>query len=108
MPTITKTGGPSNARDGGPSPAVFASEPLDSAEAVQGRPAAEPVAVDVSDLDEVQVETEVEVAGEPDADVDYNALTLAELKALAAEREVAAYGSKAQIAERLREAEQER
>lgn len=103
MPKITRSGGPSNARADGPSPDVLASEPLAGAEAGQGHSSSDPV------LDDVQVETEAEEVAEADEveAPDYDGMTLAELKAAAEERGVPAYGTKAQIAERLREADQE-
>lgn len=116
MPKITVHGGPTNVRADGPSPAVPADEPLDGAEAVQGRSndtaseeAAVPGAAPEAEAEaEPQVEVEVEVEAEPEAVAapDYDAMTLAELKAAAEERGVATYGTKAQIAERLREADQ--
>lgn len=103
MPKITAHGGPSNVRADGSSPDVLADEPLVGAEAVQGHSSPDPV------LDDVQVETEAEEGAEAEeaAAPDYDGMTLAELKAAAEERGVAAYGTKAQIAERLREADQE-
>lgn len=110
-PKITRSGGPSNTRDSGPSPAALASESPVGAEADRGHssPEAELVAevepeaaqFDEPVLDEVQDET---VEEEP---VDYDSMTLAELKAAADDKGVASYGTKAQIAERLREADQE-
>lgn len=108
MPKITAHGGPSNARADETSPVVSASEPLVGAEADQGRLSVEPEPVvapepeaDEPTLGEVQDETAEEEAP------DYDAMTLAELKAAADEAGVASYGTKAQIAERLREADAE-
>lgn len=112
MPKITAHGGPSNARDGETSPVAPASEPLVGAEADQGHPSSstvlvgepgpELVATEDASSDEVQDENESE-----EAEVSYESMTLAELRAAAEERGVASYGTKAQIAERLREADQE-
>lgn len=108
MPTITKNGGPSNARAGGSSPDATVSTPLAGAEAGQGHSTDGTVRVLVGEPGPELVPFEHESEdGAGSASVDYNSLTLAELKALAAEREVATYGSKAQIAERLREDDQE-
>lgn len=97
MPKITVHGGASNARDVDPSPAASASTPPAVAEGGRG-----PFAVTetVPELDEVQDETPEELAP------DYDTMTLAELRAVAEKRGVPSYGSKAQIAERLREAEE--
>lgn len=113
MPKITVHGGPTNARETDPSPAVDASQPLVGAEADQGRPTSEPVAVLQQEavvgeaLPELLAETYAEDAAplaEPEADP-YAGRTLAELRELAEERGVASYGSKAQITERLRDAD---
>lgn len=113
MPKNHADRGPTNARADETSPVVAVSAPLAGAEAGQGHPNVVPVdepeakAIDAevpeaaaADTDEDSVELTVET-------VDYESLTLAELKELAVSRDVAAYGTKAQIAERLREADQE-
>ncbi len=120
MPKITAHGGPTNARADETSPVVPASEPLIGAEAGQGHSNSSEVLVDESGpelaaesteptLDEVQDETVEEEASEGDSEeaVDYDAMSLAELKAVAEDKGVATYGTKAQIAQRLREADEE-
>jgi hypothetical protein len=108
-PKITVHGGATNARDTESSPDVSVSPPLAGAEADQGHPTlpeAEPATQEtteaapadaVEDLDNVQESTESEDA--------YAGLTLTELRAAADSRGVASYGTKAQITERLREAD---
>ena len=100
MPKITLDGGPSNAREEDVSPVSDASQPQDVAEDVLGRqtsdepePAQDPEDVPVVDADE------------PDEDTDYEGMTLAELREAAGSRDLPTYGSKAQLAERLREAD---
>lgn len=109
MPKITKEGGPTNARDGGPSPDAPASTPPVGAEADRGHSSDDEYAtgglVSVGEsgpenvsMDSVQNETDQE------QDVDrYAGMTLVELRAEADKRKVPSYGTKAQIAERLRE-----
>ncbi len=104
-PKITVHGGATNARDADVSPAVDASQPQDVAEDVLGRPTSE-------DLDTVQETTvpepdkvEDETESVEDAAPDYDAMTLAELREAAADRKVPSYGTKAQIVERLHEAD---
>lgn len=87
MPKITKHGGPTNARSTDPSPAVEASPPQDVAEDVLGHPTPEPE------------------PAEPEPTQDFTGLTLSELRALAEERGVPSYGTKAQLVDRLRGAE---
>lgn len=107
-PKITVHGGATNARDTDVSPAVDASQPLVAAEGDQGRPTPEePVAETESvqdetapEADDVQSETAEEETGDG-----YEGMTLAELRALATERDLPSYGTKAQLTERLREAD---
>lgn len=103
MPKITAHGGATNARDAEPSPDAEASQPLlAGAEAGQeGRPL--PEAEEAAPFEE-QVPAD---GGEPaeDAVPDYDGMTLAELREEAAERGLPAYGTKAQVTERLREAD---
>jgi hypothetical protein len=102
-PKITVHGGATNARaDADVSPAADASKPLVGAEADQGRPTPED---EQPTLDDVQDETPQEVA-EADTGDDgdpYAGMTLAELRSLASDRGIAAYGTKNQLADRLRE-----
>lgn len=119
MPKNHADRGPTNARADETSPVVAASEPLAGAEAGRGHSTsvlvgeAGPELADTASPAAVVEVPDGESGGEEDAvdltveTVDYESLTLAELKDLAASREVAAYGTKAQIAERLREADQE-
>ena len=108
MPKITKSG-PTNSRATESSPDVDAGQSLlDGAEPLQeGRPtSAEPEPV------VEMTEVEDEVAGDGSGEVlpelaDYDGMTLAELRDAASARGLATYGSKAQVAERLREADSE-
>lgn len=112
MPKITTHGGATNARDTDPSPDVEASEPLVGAEADQGRPTPDevqdettPEVDEVQEVDEPEADSEADDADEePDVDP-YAGMTLAELRDAADKRGVPSYGSKAQITERLREAD---
>lgn len=112
MPKITVHGGPTNARDADPSPDADASLPLDGAEAVQGPPLPERVLVDevTEELKEAAPSGEAEADGGESADEDttpdYDGMTLAELREEANRRDIPSYGTKAQITERLREADE--
>lgn len=90
-PKITVTGGATNARSMDPSPVVEASEPQVVAEDDLGLTPSE------------AVET-VAIAEEPEAK-DYESMTLAELREEAGARDLPTYGTKAQLTERLREAD---
>lgn len=107
-PKITVHGGATNARAADPSPDVEASEPLVGAEADQGHPtpaAEEPAAEAAVEAPEAVAEDAAPVE-ETAADVDpYADKTLAELRDLAEQRDLATYGTKAQVTERLREAD---
>jgi rRNA maturation protein Nop10 len=99
-PKITVHGGATNAHGADVSPVADVSQPQVGAEADLGRP--------TSSLDEVQVETEPEedAAVETKSDEpDYESLSLGELREAAAARDLPTYGTKAQITERLREAD---
>lgn len=107
MPKITVHGGATNARERAESsPDALASQPLVGAEADQGHPTPEsaPVAVEVPAFvaDVLAETTEAVTEDTPDP---YAGMNLTELKAAADERGVPTYGTKAQIAERLREAD---
>lgn len=98
-PKITVHGGATNAREvAAPSPDALASQPLVGAEADQGRPLPEETPV-VSEAD-----TEALPDAEPDADP-YAGMTLSELRTEAENRGIPSYGTKAQVAERLRDAD---
>lgn len=107
-PKITVHGGASNARDADVSPAADASKPLVAAEGDQGRPTSEEPAVEADsvqdettpEVDEVQDETNEEETGDG-----YEGMTLSELRSLATDRGVPSYGTKAQLTERLRDAD---
>jgi len=114
-PKITVHGGPTNARETDVSPAVVASEPQDVAEDVLGRPTpspeayvAEPRETAVGEaLPEFPAEAyapDSEPLAEPESDP-YAGMTLAELRAEADGRDIPSYGTKAQITERLHEAD---
>lgn len=104
MPKITTHGGPTNARTVDPSPDTDASSPLVGAEADQGHPTA-------ADADTTPAQ-EPSGQPQPSADTDaatvaqYDSMTLAELRELATKRNLPSYGTKAQLAERLREADE--
>lgn len=114
MPKITTHGGATNAREQAePSPDALASQPLAGAEAGQGHPTfatggmleggpGEP-------LPELPAEAYAEDAvplDEPEPYIDpYAGMTLTELRTAADDRGLASYGTKAQIADRLREAD---
>jgi DNA-directed RNA polymerase subunit RPC12/RpoP len=94
-PKITAHGGATNAREEDVSPVSDASQPQDVAEDVLGRPTSdEPEPVQ----DEASVEDE-------EAGVDYEGMTLAELREAAGNRDLPTYGTKAQLTERLHEAD---
>lgn len=107
-PKITVHGGATNARDADVSPAADVSQPQVAAEGDLGRPTSEEPAVEVDsvqdettpEVDVVQDETTEEEAGDG-----YEGMTLAELRALATDRDLPSYGTKAQLTERLREAD---
>lgn len=110
MPKISRHGGPTNARDAESSPDVSTSQSLpDGAEAVrEGRPAPSPEPAAEEQHAEVPTAADVPADGgvpAEDAVPDYDGMTLAELREEAASRDVPSYGTKAQIAERLREAD---
>ena len=103
-PKITVHGGATNAHGADVSPAADVSQPLVGAEADLGRPTP-------TEPDEAVVEVAAEA---PAADAvplpeakDYSSMTLAELREEADSRNVASYGSKAQITERLQAADSE-
>lgn len=106
MPKITVHGGATNARERAESsPDALASQPLVGAEADQGHPTPEPEPLTVevpAVVAEILAEATEGVTETPDP---YAGLNLTELKAAADERGVPTYGTKAQIAERLREAD---
>lgn len=98
-PKITVHGGATNAHGADVSPADDVSQPQVVAEDDLGRPTPD---------EDTAVETpEPVVEDEPDADEapDYEGMTLAELRAEAESRNLPAYGTKAQISERLRESD---
>ena len=102
-PKITVHGGPTNARDADVSPAADASQPLVGAEADQGRPTSVEAAGETSP--EVVDTTDDVTADDLPASTDYEGMTLAELRTEADSRGLPSYGTKAQITERLREAD---
>lgn len=108
MPKITVHGGASNAREADHSPDASASQPLVGAEADQGRPTPAPEP-EVSAAELLAVVAEHLSEGEADTPEDtpdpYAGMTLSELRAAADERGIPSYGTKSQIAERLREAD---
>lgn len=107
MPKITVHGGATNARERAESsPDALASQPLVGAEADQGHPTPEPQAPILeipAYVADVLAETPVEVTEE--ALDPYAGLNLTELKAVADKRGLPVYGTKSQIAERLRDAD---
>jgi hypothetical protein len=109
MPKITVHGGPTNAREADVSPAAAASPPQDAAEGVLGHSTSEEAeaAPVVEELPEVVAEPDGEDAVEASEVKDYDAMSLAELREEATSRDIPSYGTKAQITERLREADTE-
>ena len=111
-PKITVHGGATNARDADVSPAADASQPPVAAEGDGGRLTPdEPMDVTAYQADEPQpaadesaVEEPVEEPAEADepAPVDYDGMTLAELREAASAADLPAYGTKAQLVERLK------
>lgn len=99
-PKITAHGGATNAREADVSPAVAASEPQVAAEGDLGRQTSE-------DLDTVQDSTVPEPDEVQDENKlpDYDGMTLAELRSAADSCNLPTYGTKAQLIERLRDAE---
>jgi hypothetical protein len=114
-PKITAHGGATNARDADVSPAADASQPQAVAEDGLGRPtsdAQEPVttlqeAMPGDALPEVAESAYTADSVPLPLVKDYESMTLAELREEATGRDVPSYGTKAQIAERLREADTE-
>lgn len=97
-PKITAVGGATNARSTNLSPVVEAGpEPQVAAEGDLG--------LTPEKSDSVQNETVPEVDGVRDETKDYEAMTLAELREAATARDLPSYGTKAQLTERLREAD---
>jgi hypothetical protein len=104
-PKITVHGGATNAREQAESsPDAVASLPLAGAEAGQGHPTY--VAEAGPETVSPDAEPEAEAAPEPVEPDPYAGKTLAELRDEADKRGVASYGSKAQIADRLRAADE--
>ena len=99
MPKISVHGGATNARVADVSPAADASQPQDVAEDVLGRPTSE----DKSQEPVVEAAPEPEAAPIEESTLDYDGMTLAELREAATTRELPSYGTKAQLIERLRE-----
>lgn len=108
MPKITVHGGATNAREQAESsPDALVSQPLVGAEADQGHPTSTevlvgepgPELVDLPFGEQVLAESADEPEPEPDP---YAGMSLAELREAADARGIASYGSKAQIADRLR------
>ena len=111
MPKISRRGDVSvatNARKlAEPSPDALASQPLVGAEADQGRPIVEDVPVSEPPVSVPAVDALTDgtvVSDDTEADP-YAGMTLTELRTAADDRGVVSYGTKAQIADRLREAD---
>jgi rRNA maturation protein Nop10 len=108
-PKITVHGGATNARAAEPSPDAVVSPPLVGAEADQGHPTSEdaPAPEPEKELEEEEyvVSSGADAGDDTEVGDPYAGLTLAELRSAADERGVASYGTKAQITERLREAD---
>jgi hypothetical protein len=94
-PKISVHSGATNARVADVSPAADASQPQDVAEDVLGPQLSE----------EPQEQAEESAAEELTAVADYDGMTLAELREAANNRDLPSYGNKAQIIERLRDAD---
>lgn len=112
MPKITAHGGSTNARDTESSPDVDASQPPVGAEADRGHPTeVEGDTVTGDGSGEALAEVAAEAYGEDAVPLaegpDYDGMTLAELREEAVRRDLPSYGTKAQIADRLREADAE-
>jgi hypothetical protein len=104
-PKITVHGGATNARDADVSPAAAASPPLDVAEDVQGHPTSEEAADGPADVAEVEADEAPVAAADEEDEPSYAGMSLGELRAVASERGLPSYGTKAQLMERLREAD---
>lgn len=100
-PKITAHGGASNARDAS-SPAVHAGPPQDVAEDVLGPSTAVP---EQAVAEQPEPEQAPAAADAVPVAKDYGEMSLAELRAEADSRGVPSYGTKAQITERLQEAD---
>lgn len=98
MPKITVSNGATNARDTDVSPAVVTSPPQVAAEGGLGRQNPEPEPV---------VEAAAEEVAETEEAVDYDGMTLAELRTAADKAGLPTYGTKAQLIERLKSADAE-
>lgn len=99
-PKITVHGGATNARDADVSPAADASEPRAAAESSLGL-------IQSDEVELVQDETSPEVDEVQDemVSVDYDSMTLAELREAAGARSLPSYGTKSQLIERLKDAD---
>lgn len=99
-PKITVHGGATNARDADVSPAADASEPQAVAENSLGL-------IQSDDVELVQDETspEVDEVHDETVSVDYDSMTLAELREAAGARSLPSYGTKSQLIERLKDAD---
>lgn len=97
-PKITVHGGASNARGADVSPAADVSQPLTGVDTGQGH-STENAPADTAP------QTIVEGSAEDPAGKNYDAMSLGELREEATRRGVPSYGTKAQIAERLHDAD---
>ena len=96
-PKITAHGGATNAHGADVSPVADVSQPQVGAEADLGRPTSDEVQPETESVEDDVVE-ETETA-------DYESMSLGELREAATARDIPSYGTKAQITERLREAD---
>lgn len=96
MPKITVSNGATNARDTDVSPAVVTSMPQVAAEGDLGRQTPEPEPV-----------VEAKPEAETEETVDYDGMTLAELRTAADKAGLPTYGTKAQLIERLKSTDAE-
>lgn len=92
MPKITLHGGPTNAHGEDVSPTSAVSQP-------------QVVAEDDLGLQTSDEPAKVEAPADEPETVDYDGMTLAELREAAGDRDLPTYGTKAQLIERLREAD---
>lgn len=104
-PKITVHGGATNAHGSDVSPVDAVSGSQVAAEGDLGPTQTEEPDVEPQAVEDAEPAEDEAPAEEPDADTDYDGMTLAELRDEAGKRKLPTYGTKAQLVERLRDAD---